>query len=277
MTVVDVALGLHLGQQAGWNQTPADWLRILALNPAGCFVAEQDGTAAGTACTCRFGSVAWIALLLVESSLRGRGIGRALMRHALAWLEQQRVTTIRLDATPLGEPVYRKLGFVAEYALVRMDGLLPARNDQPPTEENRVQAVSREWLPQLTAFDRAITATDRSVLLQRFAEEFPEELRLIAAGDKVLGYMTARPGRLAWQLGPCLANPEVGRRLLDDAARRHAEQRVFLDIPESNSPALAWACEQGLTLQRKLLRMFLGQRLVDDATQMWTGSGPEKG
>ena len=59
----------------------------------------------------------------------------------------------------------------------------------------------------------------------------------------------ARPGRLAWQLGPCLASAEAGRRLLDDAALRYAGQRVFLDITEGHSAAREWACERGLSVQ----------------------------
>lgn len=41
----------------------------------------------------------------------------------LAWYaQQQNVSTVRLDATPLGEVVYRKLGFVPQFELVRMGG-----------------------------------------------------------------------------------------------------------------------------------------------------------
>src|SRR4051794_19050706 len=114
MTPDDLAFGLRLSQPAGWNQTPGDWARMLDLGQGGCFVAEVEGVHAGTTGTCRFGPLAWVAMVLVEPALRGRGVGTALMRHALDWLDQQGVQTIRLDATPLGEPVYRKLGFVAE-------------------------------------------------------------------------------------------------------------------------------------------------------------------
>ena len=35
MTEEDVPGGLRLVEQAGWNQLPADWLRILRLTPGG--------------------------------------------------------------------------------------------------------------------------------------------------------------------------------------------------------------------------------------------------
>ena len=36
----DLSLGLRLSRQAGWNQTEADWLRLMSFVPDGCFVAE---------------------------------------------------------------------------------------------------------------------------------------------------------------------------------------------------------------------------------------------
>ena len=83
MTVADIPFGIRLKQQAGWNQVEADWRRLLGLQPDGCFVAELDGVPAGTVTTCRFGPVAWVAMMLVDESLRSRGIGRCLMKHAL--------------------------------------------------------------------------------------------------------------------------------------------------------------------------------------------------
>ena len=78
MTAGDLLQGLRLSQQAGWNQTATDWLRFLNLQPDGCFVAEWDHTLVGTTVTTLFDSVAWIAMVLVEKSMRQRGIGLAL-------------------------------------------------------------------------------------------------------------------------------------------------------------------------------------------------------
>src|SRR5215470_13964397 len=103
MTVDDIPLGMRLKEQAGWNQTEADWRRFLDLEPEGCFVAELDSVPAGTTLTCTFGPVAWIAMVLVDAALRGRGIGKALMVHALDFLDRRGVRTVRLDATPLGQ------------------------------------------------------------------------------------------------------------------------------------------------------------------------------
>src|SRR5262245_62056873 len=125
MRAGDVSLGMRLKQQAGWNQVPADWRRFRALEPEGCFVAELDGVPVGTTTTCLFGPVAWVAMVLVDEAVRGRGVGTALMTHALQFLDDCGVRSVRLDATPLGRPLYEKLGFVAQFELVRYAGTLP--------------------------------------------------------------------------------------------------------------------------------------------------------
>src|SRR5262245_43463016 len=98
MTPADVPLGMELKRLAGWNQTEADWRRLLDLEPDGCFVAELDGTASATLATCVFGAVAWIAMVLVHPRGRGRGLAKALLAHALNYLERRAVSSVRLDA-----------------------------------------------------------------------------------------------------------------------------------------------------------------------------------
>ena len=109
MTPDDVPLGMRLKQQAGWNQLPADWLRLLALAPGGCFVAESGNRPVGTTCVTVFDRVGWISMVLVDEQARGRGIGTRLMQHALDHLGRRGVRTVRLDATPEGRERNRRV------------------------------------------------------------------------------------------------------------------------------------------------------------------------
>src|SRR5690242_1093130 len=104
MTSADMPLALRLREQAGWNQTEADLRRFLDIAPEGCFVAELDGLGVGTVAAFTFGPVAWIAIVPVDEAHRGHGIGKALMRYTLDWLDARGIRSIRLDATPLGQP-----------------------------------------------------------------------------------------------------------------------------------------------------------------------------
>lgn len=274
MTLADLPLGMRLKEQAGWNQTELDWRRMLALEPTGCFVAELDGTPVGTTCACTFGPVAWVAMVLVEQSVRGRGVGKALMRHALDYLDGRGIRSVRLDATPLGQPLYEKLGFVVQFQLARYEGTLRPNNSPPP---QGVMPAGRNDLPALVALDRAATATDRQKLLLRLYDEHPQAVRLSRSAGGIDGFLMARPGARATMLGPCIASPAAGPLLLADAWRRFAGHPVYVDVPLENAAAVRSAEEQGLTVQRGLVRMCRGQPVRERAELLWTSSGPELG
>jgi GNAT superfamily N-acetyltransferase len=272
LTAADVPLGLGLCRAAGWNQTEADWRRCLDLQPDGCFVAELDGDPVGTTTTCVFGAVAWVAMVLVAEPARGRGVGAALLDAALAFLDGRGVATVRLDATPLGRPLYERRGFAEQLSLARCEGTPLVA---PPVAEVEA-AVPREW-EGLAALDEEVTGTDRRRLLQRLFAERPDGVRLVREGKRVAGFLAERAGARAVQLGPCVAVPEAGSLLLADALSRHAGRPVYLDVPEPNEAALRLALAQGLTVQRRLTRMVRGPWVCERLERLWASSGPEKG
>jgi GNAT superfamily N-acetyltransferase len=278
MTPRDVPLGMRLKEQAGWNQTETDWRRCLELQPDGCFVAERDGVVVGTVTTCIFGSIAWIAMVLVDVNVRGQGIGRTLLDHALAFLESRGVLSVRLDATPLGRPLYEKRGFVADYTLTRFEGVAPAVGTPVRSGDTIVVCTMLpEHRERVLQFDHQVTGTDRAALLRRLFAEAPDEWRVGLRGNDVLGFSAARAGSRAWQIGPCLATGEAGPPLLADALTRHAGERVFVDVPEDNRAAVAVMEETALVPQRPLYRMCRGPKPHEHLEHLWASFGPEKG
>jgi GNAT superfamily N-acetyltransferase len=273
MSLADIPVGMRLKEEAGWNQREADWQRLIELQPGGGFVAELDGVPVGTVTTCRFGPVAWVAMMLVDEQFRSMGIGRALLVEALKWLDSQAVASVRLDATPLGRPLYESLGFRVETTFARYAGTLPPTKRVPgPTSVHYPDELER-----LCALDRRVTGTDRSRLLQRLALEYPQSLQVIADEVGVTGFLMSRLGSEARQIGPCIASAEAGARLFEEAGQRYAGEPVFIDIPETNQPAAQQALAMGLSVGRTLTRMGLGPRVVEDFDRLWASAGPEKG
>ncbi|HUU20207.1 MAG TPA: GNAT family N-acetyltransferase [Sedimentisphaerales bacterium] len=272
MTIDDLKLGLRLTEQAGWNQTESDWLRFMNMEPAGCFAAELNGASIGTTATCVLGRVAWIAMVLVDVNARGRGVGTALLKHALNYLDERKVKTVRLDATPAGQPIYEKLGFMPEYKLVRFEGIALSDKKKPV-----VTKPTPEVFASIIKFDNRMTGTDRAKMLSRLFEEFPENIRVMRHGDIVEGYITTRPGANAVQIGPCIAMKNAGRALLSDALNHCAGKQVFIDIPLDNADAVDIAQSSGLRIQRPFTRMYRGELVKDNVRALWASSGPEKG
>ncbi len=284
MTAADIPLGMALKDQAGWNQTPADWRRFLALEPEGCFLAQWQGQPAGTAAAFVFGTVGWIAMVLVDRALRGRGIATRLMEHALAYLDQRHVQTARLDATPLGRPVYERLGFAGQGELARWEGREKGTGPCcgpfpfPVAECPALQVPGPEHFEALAALDQQVTGTDRRRLMAYLDRDAPGAARVFVSGGRLRGYVMFRDGSRAVQIGPAIAlDDETGQSLLDLAWRQTAPRTVFIDIPEDNLPAVRWAQSQGLVRQRRLTRMLRGQPIVERRDRLWASSGPEMG
>jgi predicted N-acetyltransferase YhbS len=273
MTAADLPLGLRLSRQAGWNQTEGDWLRALELQPDGCFVAEADGGAVGTTTTCMLGDVAWIGMVLVDTSARKRGIGTSLMQHALAFLDRRGVATIRLDATPMGLPLYARLGFAEQFVLARHAGIAQSHS----ALSDCVRPISLDECDALAQLDQQVTATDRRRLLQQLFGKRTEETRVMRNADGVCGFLTARPGHRAVQIGPCIADARAGPALFADAFHRYAGQQVFVDVPVGHEAATRLLQTCGLTVQRHLTRMCRGVPRCERIDQLWASSGPEKG
>ncbi len=260
--------------QAGWNQTLVEWNRFLALEPDGCFVAELDSRAVGTATTCTFGTVGWIGMMLVDQSSRGRGVGKALMHQALDYLAAKGVTSFRLDATPLGQPLYEKLGFLPQLQITRFDG--EVKMSAPRASADVATISASEW-KAVVALDAATVGCDRGRLLRKLRADGLAEA-IVRVDDRVLGYGLARAGAMATQIGPCIASqPEPGRSVLTSLLSRFLGQRVFVDVPELNEQAAAVVTDAGLTPARQLVRMCRGKPHLEHVDCLWASSGPEKG
>ena len=120
LTVADVDAAMQLSTAAGWNQTPEDWRRIIALEPEGCFGIDVDGQLVATATLLCFGQdLAWVGMVLTHRDHQRKGLARTLMRAAIDTARRRGVRCIKLDATDQGRPLYSSLGFVDEQPIER--------------------------------------------------------------------------------------------------------------------------------------------------------------
>ena len=315
MTAADVPLAMVLKEQALWNQTPADWQRFLELEPDGCFVALWQGQPAGTAAAFVFDAVGWIAMVLVHRALRGRGIATRLLEHALAYLDQRGVRTVRLDATPLGRPIYERLGFAPQWELARLGGVAavsgavsdcdgrPERGGSHPERsegstlplpiqgeilryaQNDMRAglvpfsaLSPAQWAGVAALDQQTSGTDRKRLLVRLDCDAPGAARAVIGDGRLRGFAMLRSGSRATQIGPAVAlDDEAGHALLHLMAQQATGRAIFIDVPEDNLPAIRWAQSQSLAVERRFTRMIRGQPIVERPEYLWASSGPEKG
>lgn len=272
MLTEDVGFGESLVVQSKWNQTRSDWQRFLELQPHGCFIATLSGQLAGTATTCVFGRVGWIAMVLVEMSFRRRGVGRALLLETLSYLENQGAESIRLDATSLGEPLYRSLGFTPQFQLARFSGSA-ARH---LSHIRNIRAQSHD-LQELLTLDQQVVGYDRSSLLETLCKHDSNSIATFGPDREIEGFVITRPGRVASQIGPCIANSAEGGETLMENALSSCVGQVFIDIPLGNHLAVNKATSLDLAPTRRFIRMCRGRPVDEQIHKLWCSSGPEMG
>lgn len=86
----------------------------LRRNPTTCFVAMQDGRIVGVILSGHDGRRGFIYHTAVLPDYRGRGIGRALVEHAMAALEREGIHKVALVAfreNGIGNAFWEKMGF----------------------------------------------------------------------------------------------------------------------------------------------------------------------
>lgn len=263
---------LQLCAMAGWNQTSADIRRLLELEPNGCFAARETDRLIGTVTTTTFGlKLAWVGMVLVHPEFRQRGIATTLIRRALDYLRMRGVSTIRLDATPAGRPLYERQGFVPEGNLERWSGEF-AQVRVPTT-------VGGTW-ENISELDSAVFGADRSALLRSVLADSPYPLFLSRnESGELSGYAFARAGSRAVYIGPLIAaDLTVARELLLTALGGVGQGTIFIDVNMNFEGAADLLRSLGFSRQRDLLRMRIGPDSVAElASRVFAIAGPEVG
>lgn len=277
LTSADVSFAAGLNALIGWNQTERDWRGYLEFAPGGCFVAEVGGQRAGTATTIAYGNrFGWVGMVLVRPEFRRLGLGTRLLRHTIDFLRSRGTGCVKLDATPMGRPVYLPLGFVDEYEVSRYQ---VTAGPPAAVAAEEVEPLAQVDFSALTALDAAVFGAERPVVLRAMGARDPALCFAVSAAGRIRGYAIARQGREAVQLGPWIAeDPDTAERLLVAVLARVAGRRVFVDVPHPNPAGRALVERYGFTVQRGFTRMFLGEnRFPGEPEKVYGTSGAEKG
>jgi len=241
----------------------AEMRRFLEIQPNGWFVAEQADVLLGMVGAMDYGVFAYIGLMAVQPEFQGHGIGCLLMERVLGWLDQ-RGTPSLLDATEMGYPLYKKLGFVeTDLACVYIQDQ-PVEFDPPLAPLDTLQPAD---LDELAAFDTPLFGADRSHVLRVLMRDYPGGT--FATRDQagnISGFCINRERRLSpWMV----LDPASAEWLLQAVLALPAPGKPAAIIPRQNRAGMQLLERYGFTFKRSCRHMQRGLVPVRQRTKTY--------
>lgn len=216
----------------------------------------------GTAIT--HGNTAWLAHIIVSPENRNQGIGKSITKFLVDSLQNTTCTTIFLLATKLGEPVYKKAGFVIDTEYIAFMGHHTSRSSLPFSNQ-LITSFKKDFEEPILQLDRRVSGENREHLLKMHLEKS----LLILDRDNVVGCFFPTLGE-----GLILAeNTEAGLALLN---KRHlTETRTMLPI--DNKTGINFLLKKGFQEAVRGSRMRLGKKLEWQPEKIYSRIGGNLG
>lgn len=261
-----------------WNDRREDAERMLGYEPEGCFMAEVNQERAGHIFSISYASLAWIGYVIVKVEYRNRGVATLLMKKALDYLRSKRVQTVKLEAVPEIANLYRKLGFTDEYDSLRFVG---ASQKYDSAKDRNVKPMIADEIAEVAMFDEKYFGADRSKVLGRLFQDYPELCFVSHEASGVEGYVMCRSAEFGYKLGPWVCKPESpegAENLLSAClSATEPESKIFIGTPAPNRTAIEILQKLGFKQYSRSIRMRHGKTLNDRIGGIFAIGGPMKG
>jgi GNAT superfamily N-acetyltransferase len=268
-----------LVREAGWNQVAADWRIFFDLGSVYA-VRNSAGRVVATAATLPHGgSFAWISMVLVAAEYRRQGLARRLLDRCVQDLTAKGLVPI-LDATPAGRAVYSGIGFQDTWGFSRFacEAVRPDEEPVAVTATTAIRPITEADWQQLCVYDAESFGADRSAVLKRLHGRVPAAERAAFRGGHIVGFLLARDGRAATQIGPLIADDEETALALLDRGLSATGGPIYIDLADTKTGLRSLLIRRGFELQRPFTRMVFGRsESFDDPSRTFIVAGPELG
>jgi GNAT superfamily N-acetyltransferase len=189
--------------------------------------------------------VAWLATIITHPDHRNKGIGTIVTSALIARLENT-TPSIMLVATPLGEFVYKKLGFATDGEYLFFKDGLPSEGK---TISPNIFPYEPDFKRRILELDFEAAGEDRAMRL----EEYLADGKVYVRQGHVSGFYLPSFGE-----GLIVAeNAEAGTVLLH---AKHISSSVTI-LPKENIEGINFLKERGYLQYRTAARMRLGKKL----------------
>lgn len=209
MCAADLAAVHALSAEVRWPHRVSDWEQ--ALRHGQGFVAERDDKVIGSGVRWRWGTQhATIGLIIVSPACQGRRVGHLLTSELLKGLDQ---CSVLLHATPDGQGLYERLGFVRTGEVRQHQG---TAQPSPPIALDagwRLRPAGQADLETLARLDAQARGMLRRALIADLFATADSTVVLDHEGSAHGFAMLRRFGR-GHTIGPVIANDATGAKAL---------------------------------------------------------------
>lgn len=229
---------------------PSDWGDITPnvtyyLNSPHCSPIKvvENNIIIGTGSAIRHKDTAWLALIIVHPQHRNRGLGGIITKYLVDMLKAEGVETVYLIATPMGEPVYKRLGFEIETEYLFFKGELKETETLP-----NIIPFEAKHLPRIYELDQQSYGENRWYRM----DENLQTARVYEHNGKVEGFYlpSLSEGLIV------AATPQAGIALMQLRAQTH---EVFI-LPVDCAAGIEFLKTNGYQEVRNAQRMRLGKQ-----------------
>ena len=186
---------------------------------------------------------AWLAHLIVHSEYRNQGLGKLLSNELIKRANPEIFKTIYLDATDLGYPVYKKIGFEVEMDYIHFFGNLIDLNLKNP---ERVIPFEEKYRNGVMELDKITSGENRELI---FRDHLKSSLLYLSDGQVRGAYF---PGFFDRYIMADL--PEAGTELMKLRMRVKNTSK----LPIKNQTGIDFLLENNYKEVRRSKRMILG-------------------
>ena len=254
MTPADAGRLYELAGLVGWNQTLEDCAFLIGSPRCRMICVEEGNEVIATAGAPVYDDVGFINMVIVHPDYRKRGIATSMIRHLL---ENLKVRTFRLHATPAGSFVYSKIGFVT----TRTMSYFVAEPPKFAPSAVRVEPATAADLEELAALDFRNCGLKRKFLFEDNLHRFGRFALKIAGEGGIAAFALGRRGRKQRQIAAvetCDGDWEKAFALIAAAAPMEKELPTNMILFDADKDAVKRAEAGGFAKVRELIEMEYG-------------------
>lgn len=254
MTRSEVDIALDWAAREGWNPGVHDADSFFAADPTGFLIGLLNDEPIATISVVKYDErFAFLGCYIVRPEFRGGGFGWRLWQAGMQSVEGR---CVGLDGVVAQQSNYQKSGFRLAHRNIRYEG----RGLGGPCKQRELVALGSLPIAEIERFDRTGFPVERSAFLQKWVTQ-PEARELGSVRDgQLTGYGVIRRCRVGLKIGPLFAkDSEMALRIFEALCSGVSTTTpIFLDVPETNLPALRLAERFAMRPMFETARMYAG-------------------